>query len=120
MIFLLPHSFPTSHVVSHSQSTCVSPAKLTDGRDREGVGEEPNNTTPRKPGPLHIIQYSLRTIHVKDKEALDMTGVFLTNRTRDKLKGHVSIPPNPSSQMLVKQESLGEVEFKVGYNVVGT
>jgi hypothetical protein len=47
-----------------------------------------------------------------------MTGVFLTNRTRDKLKGHVSIPPNPSSQMLVKQESLGEVDFKVGYHVV--
>ena len=25
----------------------------------EGVGEEPNHTTARKPGPLQIIQYSL-------------------------------------------------------------
>ncbi len=67
-------TFPTSHVVSHSQS-CVSPVELTDGRG--GGGEEPNNTTPKKPGPLQTIQYFLRTIHVKDKKGLDMIGVFL-------------------------------------------
>lgn len=36
----------------------------------------------------------------------------LSERTRDKLIGHAMIPANPSSQMLVKQESLGEVDFK--------
>ena len=33
--------------------------QLFDRRGGKGVGEEPNNTTARKPGPLGIIQYSL-------------------------------------------------------------
>jgi hypothetical protein len=42
---------PLSHqqVVSLSLSFCVSPAELTDGRRGEGVGEEPNHTTAKKP-----------------------------------------------------------------------
>ncbi len=40
-------------VVSLSKSSCVSPVELTDGRGGGGgVGEEPNYTTARKPGPL--------------------------------------------------------------------
>ncbi len=37
------------------------PFELTDreGGREEGVGEEPDHTTARKPGPLLIIQYSL-------------------------------------------------------------
>jgi hypothetical protein len=34
--------------------------QLADGRRGEGVGEEPNHTTARKPGSLGIIEYSLR------------------------------------------------------------
>ncbi len=36
------------------------PAEFTGGTGGgEGVGEEPNHTTARKPGPLENIQYSL-------------------------------------------------------------
>jgi hypothetical protein len=45
--------------VSLSQSSCVSPVELTDGRGGEEEDEEANHTTARKPGPLQIIQYSL-------------------------------------------------------------
>jgi hypothetical protein len=38
-------------VTSLSQSSCVSPFELTDGRGEE-VGEEPNHRSARKPGPL--------------------------------------------------------------------
>ena len=41
------------------------------------------------------------------------TSLPLVNRTRDKMIGHVHIPANPSSQMLVKQESIGDLQFKV-------
>jgi hypothetical protein len=54
MIRLLAHPLPPSTVskfFSLFQSSCVSPIELTDGR-RWGVGEEPNNTTSRKPDPL--------------------------------------------------------------------
>jgi hypothetical protein len=48
-------------VVSLSKTSYVhvSQVEPTDGRGREGVGEEPNHTTSRKPGPLLIVQYSL-------------------------------------------------------------
>ncbi len=54
-----PPLYPLSRqqVVSLSQPSCVSPVEFTGGGD--GVGEEPNHTTARKPGPLHIIQYVL-------------------------------------------------------------
>ncbi len=41
-----PHPIPLSRqqVVSLSQSSCVLPVELTDGRGWEGVGEEPNHT----------------------------------------------------------------------------
>jgi hypothetical protein len=41
--------------LSLSQSSCVSPVELADGRAGGGVGLEPNHMTARKPGP----QYSL-------------------------------------------------------------
>ncbi len=60
MIYRGPGS--SEQVVSLSKSSCVSPVKLTAGREREGdkgVGEEANHMTASKPGPLQIIQYSL-------------------------------------------------------------
>ncbi len=36
-------------VISHSQSSCVSPVELTDGRGGGGVREELNHATTRKP-----------------------------------------------------------------------
>jgi hypothetical protein len=49
-----PSSLSRVQVVSLSQSSCVSPLELTDGREEEGLGEEPNHTTVRKKktGPL--------------------------------------------------------------------
>ena len=51
-----PSPSPHSHhqVVSLSQSSCESPVELSvsTGIREEGVGEEPNNTTAIKPGPL--------------------------------------------------------------------
>jgi hypothetical protein len=55
MIRLLAHPFPLlSHqqFVSLSQSSCVSLVAVIDGSGGKGVGEEPNHTTARKPGPL--------------------------------------------------------------------
>jgi hypothetical protein len=49
-----PPSSPLFHqqVVPLCQSSCVSPAELTDGRKgREGVGKEPNHTTALKAWP---------------------------------------------------------------------
>ncbi len=46
------------HVVSLSQSSYVSLVELTDGRGGGRVGEEPNHTIARMPGPLCNIQYS--------------------------------------------------------------
>jgi len=54
LLYSPPHP---QEVASLSQSSCVSPIELTEGRKR--VGEEPNHTTTRKPGPLQIIQSSL-------------------------------------------------------------
>jgi hypothetical protein len=47
-----PSPLSRQQVVSLSQSSCVSPVELTDGRVWEGAGEEPNHTRTRKPGPL--------------------------------------------------------------------
>ncbi len=61
MTRLLAHLLPPpsrEQVVYLSQSSCVSPVELSEG-EGEGVGEEPNHTTARKPYPLKIIQYSL-------------------------------------------------------------
>ncbi len=54
-----PTSLPLSRqqVASLSQSSCVSPVELADGREGEGVGVEPNHIPKRKPGPLKIVQY---------------------------------------------------------------
>jgi hypothetical protein len=49
----------SQEVVSLSQSSCVSPIELTDGRRGGGGSKEPNHTAARKSGPLYIIQYSL-------------------------------------------------------------
>ncbi len=45
---------PLSRVqaVSLSRSSWVSPVEITDGRRREGLGEELNHSTVRKTGPL--------------------------------------------------------------------
>jgi hypothetical protein len=46
VIRLLAHPFPRRlEVTSLSQSSCVSPVGLPDGRRGEGVGVGPNNTT---------------------------------------------------------------------------
>jgi hypothetical protein len=37
-----------------------------DGRGWNGMGEKPNHTTARKPGPLQIIQYTLANVRVRD------------------------------------------------------
>jgi hypothetical protein len=42
----------SQQVVSLSQPSCVSPVELTDGGGGEGVEEETNHTSTRKPGPL--------------------------------------------------------------------
>ncbi len=47
-----PSPLCSHQVVSLSQSSCVWPAKLTERRGEEGVGEEPNPTIARKPGHL--------------------------------------------------------------------
>ncbi len=55
VIWLLPHPLPSlsrQQVVSLSQSSCVSPVELFDGREGGGLGEKPNHTTARKPGSL--------------------------------------------------------------------
>jgi hypothetical protein len=54
MIRLLAHPLPPSPVgkLSLFLRLLVSPVALTDGRGGGGVGEEPNHTTARKPGPL--------------------------------------------------------------------
>ncbi len=49
---LAPPPLSRQKVVSLAQSSCVSPVEMNDGRREEGVGEEPNHTTVRKPGPL--------------------------------------------------------------------
>ncbi len=52
------------------------------------MGEEPNHTTGRKPGPLYIIQYSL--VRAKDV-SLDFcdTDKFCTDRSSNATKGTV-------------------------------
>jgi hypothetical protein len=53
MIWLLSHPLHTlSRLVSLSQSSCVLPVELTEGRGGEVVGEEPDHTMTRSPGPL--------------------------------------------------------------------
>ncbi len=37
--------------------------QAADRKGGKGVGEEPNHTTTRKPGPLYTIQYSLSDLH---------------------------------------------------------
>jgi hypothetical protein len=50
-------TFSSQQVVSLFQSSCGSSVELTD--ERGGGWKEPNHTTPRKPGPLQSIAYSL-------------------------------------------------------------
>ncbi len=61
IIRLLAHPLPPSPIsklsLFLSLPMCRRSGLLT--RDGEGVGEEPNHTTARKPGPLWIIQYCL-------------------------------------------------------------
>jgi hypothetical protein len=57
MIRLLAHHLPSlsrQQIVSLSQSSCVSlvELKLTGEGREEGIGEQPNHMTVRKPGPL--------------------------------------------------------------------
>jgi hypothetical protein len=51
LIWLLPPP-PPQQAVSLSQSSCVSPVEHTETEGGKGLGEEPNITTARKPGPL--------------------------------------------------------------------
>ncbi len=50
-----PTPLSRQQVVSLPQSSCVSPVEQPDGK-KEGMGEEPNHTTARKPGPLTIFR----------------------------------------------------------------
>jgi hypothetical protein len=64
-----PFTLSRQHAVSLLQSSCVLPVRLTDGeRGREGVGEEPNHTTARKPGPL--LNHSLLSTVIRAKRSL--------------------------------------------------
>jgi hypothetical protein len=49
-----PTPIPLSlhQVISLSESSCMSPFELTDRKGGRRAGEEPNQTTARKPGPL--------------------------------------------------------------------
>jgi hypothetical protein len=49
MVWLPTHPLPFQLVVSLSQPYCVSTVELTVGREGEGVAEEQNQTTARKP-----------------------------------------------------------------------
>jgi hypothetical protein len=55
MINSRPDLLSRQQVVSLSQSSCVSPVELTDGRGGEGVGEEPNHSKLR-----HICEIDYR------------------------------------------------------------
>ncbi len=61
MILLLPHHPLPSPVskLSLFQSSCVSSVEFTDGREGDGVWEEPNLTTARNPVSLYLMHYSL-------------------------------------------------------------
>ena len=66
MICLLAHPYLLFSLSKFSLflslSVCMSLVELTDGRGKEVVWKEPNQTTTRKPGALKIIQYSMITI----------------------------------------------------------
>ncbi len=90
MIRLLTHPHPPSPVSKLSLFLSLpvwSQVELTDGGG-EGVGEEPNHATARKPGPLYIIQYSL--VRAKDV-SLDFsdTDKCWTGRSSYSTKGTV-------------------------------
>jgi hypothetical protein len=52
---------PTPNCLSFLAFLCVASRAYSEvvREEGKGVGEEPNHTTARKPGPLKIIQYSL-------------------------------------------------------------
>ncbi len=52
----------------------------------KGVGEEPNHTTARKPGPLQIVQYSLPHYN-KSKRKRFTKHVLLRGRLAENKKG---------------------------------
>jgi hypothetical protein len=58
MIWLLAHLSPLFRQYSKHRKT-EEKRQYAQGRGAKGVGEEPNNMTKGKPGPLYIIQYSL-------------------------------------------------------------
>jgi hypothetical protein len=64
MIWLLYHAPPflVSKLDHATQRKSAKERQVAAGRGE--VGEEPNHTTARKPGPLEIIQYSLDTIYL--------------------------------------------------------
>ncbi len=49
-----PSNLSRQQFISLSQSSCMSPVDLTDGRSGGGDGRETNHTTTRKPGPPSI------------------------------------------------------------------
>jgi hypothetical protein len=53
------HASKLSDVVSLSQSSCVSPVELSNGRGGERGVRGANHTTTRQPDLLKITQYSL-------------------------------------------------------------
>jgi hypothetical protein len=65
MFRLLAHHLHASKLsLFLSLPACVSTVELSGGKgEKEGMGEEPNYTTAKKPGPLLIIQYSLCHAH---------------------------------------------------------
>ncbi len=60
-ILLLVHPLPLSRQKGRpaTHRKTEKERQLAHGRGGKGVGEEPNHSTARKPGPLQIIQYSL-------------------------------------------------------------
>jgi hypothetical protein len=67
MIWLLAHPLhPPLPSVSWTGDT-EKERQLADGRGGKGLGNKPNHTTARKPGPLQFIQYSLGGTHAEGK-----------------------------------------------------
>jgi hypothetical protein len=81
MIWLLPHPLPLSRKqdISLSQSSCVSPFELTDGREGDEVEEEAESYDGEKAWSSIITQYSLTDpvpFALKNKQKNIKTHIF--------------------------------------------
>jgi hypothetical protein len=72
--------FPSVSTRPATQRKTEKEIQLTEESGGEGVGEEPIQTTTRKPGPLFIIQYSLPpTCHPTDPPSIHVKHLMTTS-----------------------------------------